>query len=171
MRLTAIALALAAITAAAAEPAERQAAPPIEVATVSMERLTADLDYDRLRLLQMDKDTLEAQRRIQADLARLKKELIEATDELKLAEIKKQMDFANQKLGILRDRTGRQEVNQRKVATEFILRRYAPRYALILQDSMTIEGRVLYKNLRLVDITEEAAEALRKDIAERLGER
>lgn len=163
--------ALLAATAIAAEPAERPQAPPIEVATVSMDRLTSDLDSERLRQLLMDKDTLDALRRINADLGRLKKELIEAADELKLVEIKKQIDFANQKISLLRDRSGgNRELNARKLATDFVIRRYAGRFSLIIQDSMNLEGRVLYKNLRMVDITDEAAEALRKDIAERLGE-
>lgn len=165
----AILLALLAVVCCAAE-VER---PQLEIAVVQMNRLTNDIDYDRIRLLNLDKDTIEAIKKINADQAKLKKDIIEVTDEVKLMDIQKQVDFNNKKLMILRDRNGggNRDVNIQKLAGDFVVKRYAGRFAMILQDTNGIDGRVLYKNVKITDISEEAADAFKKDLAERIGER
>jgi hypothetical protein len=146
--------------------------PRFEIAVVQISRVTNDIEYDKIRLLNLDKDTIDAIKKINLESASLKKEIIEVKDEIKLMEIQKQLDFNSKKLSILRDRnsSGR-EVNIQKIATDFIVKKFSGRYAMILQDTNGIEGRVMYKNIKVVDITEEASELFKKDFAEKTGDK
>jgi hypothetical protein len=158
----------AAVTCGAVE----QEKPSIEIAVVQVDRVTGDFDYERLKMLSMDKDTLEATRKLNADQAKLKRDIIEATDEAKLMDLQKQLEFNAKKLSLLRDRNGsNRDINIRKILSEFIVRTYSTRFALILQDTNGIEGRAIYKNVKVTDITDEAAEAFKKDLSDKLGDK
>ncbi|MEK7413724.1 MAG: hypothetical protein AAB263_10470 [Planctomycetota bacterium] len=147
--------------------------PQMEVAVVQINRLTSDLDYEKIRMLNLDKDTIEAVKKINAEQARLKKEIIDVADETKLMDIQKQIEFNSRKLSILRDRnsSNTREINVQKMATDFIVRKYSGRYSMILQDTNSMDGRIIYKNLKIVDINEEASDAFKKELAERVGEK
>ena len=167
-------LAVIAVTCHGVDTEKPQAEKPqMEVAVVQINRLTSDLDYEKIRMLNLDKDTIEAIKKINAEQARLKKDIIDVADESKLMDIQKQIEFNNRKLSLLRDRNSgnNREVNVQKMATDFIIRKYSGRYSMILQDAGGIDGRVIYKNVKIVDITEEASDAFKKEFIEKVGEK
>jgi len=150
---------------------EAPAPPQMAVAIVQLNKMTGDMDYDKVRLLNLDKDSLEAIKKINAEMAKLKKEIIEATDEVKLMDLQKQMEFNNKKLALLRDRNSNREVNVQKLAQDYVVRKFSRRYSMILQDASSLDNRAIYKNVAITDITEEAAAGFRAEISERIGEK
>jgi hypothetical protein len=164
----AILLMLSAISCYGAESEK----PHMEVAVVQLSRLTNDVDYEKVRLLNMDKDTVEAVKKISSELAGLKRQIIDVKDEVVLMEIQKQIEFNTRKLSILRSSSSSsREVNIQKFASEFIVKKFSGRFPLILQDSNSLDGRIIYKNIKVVDITDEAADAFRQELSERIGEK
>ena len=82
----------------------------MEIGVIQIGRITNDLDFEKLKMLNLDKDTLDAIKKINLDQAKLKKDIIVATDEIKLMEIQKLHEFNNKKLSLLRDRNANQNI-------------------------------------------------------------
>ena len=84
----------------------------MEIGVIQIGRITNDLDFEKLKMLNLDKDTLDAIKKINLDQAKLKKDIIVATDEIKLMEIQKLHEFNNKKLSLLRDRNANQNIKR-----------------------------------------------------------
>ncbi len=156
---------LAAANVAAQEPAG------IKVAIVRLDRImNSGVNFEQLRLLQTDKESLEAIRKINEEIGSLQKEVINAENETKLSEVGRKIQFLNQKMNLLRQRVVNNQDFQAAVR-DFVVENYKDKYALILQMDQNNSNRVVCKNnAEVVDITDDVSDRLRDRIKQALGE-
>ncbi len=156
---------LAAANVAAQEPAG------IKVAIVRLDRIiSSGVNFEQLRLLQTDKESLEAIRKINEEIQLLQKEIINAENETRLSEVGRKIQFLNQKMNLLRQRFVNNQDYQAAVR-DFVVENYKDKYSLILQMDQNNSNRVVWKNnAEVVDITDDVSDKLRERIKQVLGE-
>lgn len=144
----------------------------VRIAVANMERITTDLDYEKVRLLSIDKETRDAMRQINQELKQARTELLALTDELKLMDYQKKMEFLNKKKSLIQERNYNRDNSKdiRKLARDFIIEHYKDKYVLIISEANTLERSALYKAVVIEDITDEAGTKFRAYINELAGE-
>lgn len=156
---------VAAANLAAQEPAKTK------VAIVRLDRIVnSGVNFEQLRLLQTDKESLEAIRKINEEIGLLQKEIINAENETKLSEVGRKIQFLNQKMNLLRQRfVNNQDFHA--AVRDFVVENYKDKYSLILQMDQNNSNRVVWKNnAEVVDITDDVSDRLRERIKQALGE-
>ena len=122
--------------------------------------------YDRVRLLTCDKDTHAAIKKINAELKDVQKQVIDADDEVKLADLGKRTQLLNQKLSILRQHAtgGNPNLDLQAMIRKFIVDNYKDKYHMILQQDSGMPDRFfIWKgNVQTDDITDEVGEKFRE---------
>jgi hypothetical protein len=152
-----------------------QEAPPLKIAVIRINSLTNGGNlYDKFRMANCDKATLEAMKKINKELSDLQKQIIDTEDELKLGDLGRRMNFLNQKLNTLRQRSmsGNPNMDIQEMVRKFVVERYKDKYSIILQqDSGDMERAILWKgNLQFDDITDDAAQKLREQLDSVIGD-
>lgn len=155
----------------AVEKSEKPAA-TVRIAVAQLERITNDLDYEKLRLMGLDKETRDALRQINQEIKQVRTEVLSLTDELKLADYQKKLEFLARKKSIIYDRTASRDTSRdvRKLARDFVIERYKDKYVLIVSEPQTLERSALYKAVTIEDITDEAGVKFREYLNEMVGE-
>jgi hypothetical protein len=151
--------------------------PKLQVATIKLESINnMGINYESLQLLTMDKETRNAFKKINVEKLAVQKEIINAEDELKLADLGRKLEFLDRKLNLLRQRTMnlRQSRDIQAHFRDFVIAEYKGKYQLILQDRSAMSGRpegFLWKgNAEFTDITSEATEKFKERISEMSGD-
>jgi hypothetical protein len=157
--------------------AECQEAPKAKVAVVNIQRLmNSGVNYDKIRLLSLDKTTLEALKKINAEIQEVQTQIVDVNDEGKLGELGRRLAFLNQKSNLLRQRAMNGDVGRDIQATlrKFVIERFKGKYDLILQQQEMggpDRDRVLWKGETEVrDITEDAMDEFQKYLDELVGD-
>jgi hypothetical protein len=145
---------------------------PVRIAVAQVERITGDLDYEKVRLLGLDKETRDALRQINQEIKQVRTEVLTLTDELKLVDYQKKLEFLNRKKSIIYDRTTSRDTSRdvRKLVRDFIIERYKDKYVLILNEPGTLERSAVYKAVVIDDITDEAGVKFREYLNDLVGE-
>jgi len=147
------------------EPAKEQ--PKVKIAFVNLNRITNNggINYDRIRYLGFDKQTLDAIKKIDVDIQDLQKQVVDANDETTLQEISRKMQFLNQKSSLLRQRIYNEPGRDpQAVLRSFVVEQFKDKYAVILwQQDSGVQDRVLWKgDAEVVDITVEVQDKFRE---------
>jgi hypothetical protein len=157
--------------------AESQEAPKVKVAVVNIQRMMNNgMNYDKIRLLSLDKSTLEALKKINTEIQEVQTQIVDVNDEVKLMDLGKRLDFLNRKSVLLRQRAMNGDTGRDMQATlrKFVVDRFKDKYALILQQQDTgnpERDRVLWKgDTEVRDITDDAAEEFQKYVDELVGD-
>jgi hypothetical protein len=147
----------------------------VKVAVVRINSIVGDGNlYERVRLLTCDKDTLAAIKKLNAELKTLHQQVIDADDDVKLADLGRRVQFLNQKLNILRQRnmSGNPNLDLQTVVRKFVVDNYKDKYHMIMQQEQGMSDRAfLWKgNVQTDDITDEAGQKFREYLDAALGE-
>lgn len=146
------------------EPAKEQ--PKVKIAIVNLNRITnSGINYDRIRYLGLDKQTLDAIKKIDVEIQELQKQVVDANDETTLQEISRKMQFLNQKNSLLRQRIFNEPGRDiQAVLRTFIIEQFKDKYVLILyQQDSGMQDRVLWKgDAEVVDISGEVQDKFRE---------
>lgn len=168
---TVITVALLSVLCAAR--AECQELAKAKVAVVRFNRLMNNeiLGYEQMRTLTADKESLEALRKVNADLKAAQNSIVAAEDDTQLNELSKRYEFLNRKRQLLRQRmqndSGR---DMQKIMRDFVVTNYKDKYHLIVQEPELLD-RMLWKgNAEIVDITDEVAAKVKEYAASVAGE-
>ncbi len=149
-------------------PAKTPPLPKTRVALVNLQRLiNSGINYDKIRLLSLDKATLKALKKIKKEIEGLQTQIVDVNDETTLAEMSRRLNFLNQKSMLLRQRPmhGNYTRDVQALVRKFVIDKYKGQYSLIIQqqDSGNAD-RVIYKapNVEIEDITDEVREEFQK---------
>jgi len=145
--------------------------PSVTIATVQMERLASDLDYEKLRMYLMDKETLLVLRALSAEQAKLERGLLDVQDEGNMREIKNKIDFNNRKIQILKERSCGRDVNGQRIISDFIVKNFSSKYAIIVQGANGVDSKAIYENIKFIDISSEVSDAFTKDLDDKIGDK
>jgi hypothetical protein len=167
MKAIASAILLAIVLTSATEGQE-----PAKVKVASI-RLNAVMQggnfYDRIRLLALDKETLVAIKKINADIKSVQQEIVDAQDQAKLNDLQNKLNFLNQKLNILVQRSAGSHGGRdfQALLREFVIATYKGKYQLILQQDAGNPDPIMWRGgVEITDITDEAADKLRDRLSE-----
>jgi hypothetical protein len=167
-------LPIAAISVFLATMAQGEELPKAKVAVIRINSITNGGNfYDRVRMLNCDKDTLAAVKKINAELKDVQKQAIDTDDDVKLADLGRKTQLLNQKLNILRQvMNANQNFDMQAAIRRFVIDNYKDKYHMILQmDSGMPDRFFIWKgNLQTDDITDEVGEKFREYLDKSLGE-
>ena len=157
---------VAAANLAAQEPAKTK------VAIVRLDRIVnSGVNFEQLRLLQTDKESLEAIRKINEEIGLLQKEIINAENETTLSQVGRKVQFLNQKMNLLRQRFMNNQMDMHAAVRDFVVENYKGQYSLILQLDQNYSNQVVWiGNAEVVDITDEAADKLKNRMKQVFGQ-
>lgn len=157
--------------------AKCQEEPKMKVAVVNIQRLmNSGMNYDKIRLLSLDKTTLEALKKINAEIQEVQTQIVDVNDEVKLMDLGKRLEFLNRKSMLLRQRAINGDVGRDIQATlrKFVVERFKGKYDLILQQQEMggpDRDRVLWKGETEVrDITDDVMDEFQKYLDELVGD-
>ena len=133
--------------------------------------------YEKIRQLNYsDKETQAAIKQINLDLKALGKEVADAEDEVKMADLSRKAQFLQQKLTLLRqcgaNLNQNQNIDTNAIMRDFVVGTFKGKYQLILQqDSGGSDRNILWKgNADVDDITDDAGQKFREYLDQKLGE-
>jgi hypothetical protein len=139
------------------------------VAIVNLQRITnSGINYEKIRLLSLDKPTLDALKKINAEIHEVQTQVVDADDDTKLAELSRRMNFLNQKSMLLRQRAMNMDSNRdiQGMIRKFVIDTFKGKYALIIQQQQDsgYADRVVWKaaNVEVDDITDDVREEFQK---------
>lgn len=173
MRTTIVATALFSLLliapAESQTPGKNQDQPRTRVAVVNLMRLTnSGINYDKIRMLSLDKPTREAMKKVNKEIQELQAQIVDVNDETTLQEMSRRMNFLNQKNMLLRQRVmngGEYNRDIQGQLRKFIIEKYKSKYSLILQqhDQGNVD-RVIFKapTTEYDDITDDVREDFQK---------
>jgi hypothetical protein len=147
----------------------------LKVAVIRLERLVRQDNvggYDRIRLAMMDKNVAECLKKIDGEAKMLEKELLKADDEIKMADIKKRMEFLGQKKNLIKGRLNNCDVggSTQRLARNFVIENYKDKYDIIAQDASFLDRCLFRRDVEVRDISEEAAQKFKKYLDKQLGQ-
>jgi len=156
--------------AAAEELAAKKSAEPakVKVAVVNIQRIVNNGNfYDKLRVLSLGKSTLEALKKINAEIQEIQKQLVDADDQTTLNDLNQKLQFLIQKSNMLRQTAmnSNPNIDMQAALRNFTISQFKDKYALILQqqDMGNNVERVLWKgDIEIVDISDEVQEKFRE---------
>ena len=154
--------------------AECQELPKLKVAVVNLNRISnSGINYDKIRLLSMDKPTLEALQKIGREIQDVQMQITDVEDELKLADLGRRLEFLNRKSSLLRQRVMNNDTNRdvQSLIRGFVIDKFKDKYPLILQQQDGNPDRTLWKggDVEVNDITDEVQEKFREYVDELSG--
>jgi hypothetical protein len=164
--LAALALLLGSSAASADDSAAKPAAEPakVKVATINIQRIVNGGNFfDKIRILSLDKNTLEALKKINAEIQELSKQVIDADDAATLNDLQQKLQFLTQKRDMLQQRARNTNTNMdiMSAVRKFAVSQFKDKYALILEEremGMNYQ-RVLWKgDVEVVDISDDVQE-------------
>jgi hypothetical protein len=153
-------------------PAKKPDSPAARVALVNLQRITnSGINYEKIRLLSLDKATLKALRKINKEIREVQTQIVDINDEATLQEMGRRLNFLNQKNVLLRQRpmSGDYMRDVQGLLRKFVIDKYKSKYSLIIQQQDSGNpDRVIFKapNAEIDDITDEAREEFQKHIDE-----
>jgi hypothetical protein len=174
MRTTILAgLLLAILLIASAEsqtPTAKPETPTTKVAVVNLQRvMSSGIDYEKLRLLSLDKHTVEALKKISKEIQELQAQIVDINDEATLQEMQRRMNFLNQKNMLLRQQRGMGGAynnDMQALLRKFVIEKYKNKYSLIIQQQEQGNNgdRIIYKapGTQVDDITDDVREEYMK---------
>jgi hypothetical protein len=150
--------------AAGQEPAK------VKVASISLNAVIQSGNfYDRIRLLALDKDTLAAIQKVNAEIKAVQQDIVDAQDQGKLNDLQNKLQFLHQKISLLVQRSagGRQTRDFQALLREFVIATYKDKYQLIYQQDAGGADSILWKGgVEITDITDEVTDKLRERLSE-----
>jgi hypothetical protein len=156
--------------------AESQEAPKLKVAVVNMQRvMNSGMNYDKIRLLSLDKATLAALKKINTEIQEVQTQIVDVNDEVKLMDLGKRLEFLNRKSMLLRQRTmsGESTRDMQSILRRFVIDKFKDKYALIIrqQQDSGYADKVLWKgNAEITDITDDVQEEFQKYLDDSVGD-
>ena len=151
------------------QPTKKQASPQMRVALVNVQRIAnSGINYEKIRLLSLDKATTEALKKISKEVQELQTQIVDVNDETTLAEMGRRLNFLNQKSMMLKQRVmnGDYNRNLQGLIRKFVIGKYKDKYSLIIQQQQEWghAERVIFKapNAEIEDITDEVSEEFQK---------
>jgi len=156
--------------------AETQEPAKAKIAVVRINAITGSGNfYEKMRPLYCsDKETRAAIKKINTDLKAVGKEVADADDEAKVADLSRKAQFLQQKLSLLRQcgAIDNQNFDMNAIMRDFIVNTFKGKFQLILQqDSSGSDRAFLWKgNANIEDITDEAGQKFREYLEQSLGE-
>ncbi len=148
-----------------ANPLKAEASAKPKVAVLNIYRITnSGINYERLRLLSLDKPTIDALKKIETEIQDVQMQITDVEDEVKLGDLGRRLEFLSRKSSLLKQRamnsnSGGQDMQA--AVRNFVIENFKDKYALILQqqDQGGNVDRILWKgDVEVVDITDEARE-------------
>jgi hypothetical protein len=157
-------------TAESQPPEKKPDSPKTRVALVSLQRImNSGINYDKIRLLSLDKSTKEAMKKINKEIQELQAQIVDVNDETTLQEMGRRMNFLNQKSNLLRQRGmnggGDYSRDVQGQLRKFVIDKYKGKYSLIIQQQEQGNiDRVIFKapNAEIDDITDDVREDFQK---------
>lgn len=166
-------IAVALLSVLCATRAESQELVKAKVAVVRFQRLMNNeiVGYEQMRTLTADKESLEAVRKVNADLKAVQNSIVAAEDDTQLNELSRRYEFLNRKRQLLRQRIQNDSGKDiQKVMRDFVVSAYKDKYHLIVQEPEMLD-RMLWKgNAEIIDITDEVAAKVKEYAANATGE-
>jgi hypothetical protein len=158
-----------------ASAAEGQEAAKVKVAVVRINAVTNSGNfYERMRLMSCDKGTLAAIKKVNAELKKVQKQVIDTEDEVKLGDLGRKTQFLTQKLNVLRQHAMNVNPNLdvQIMIRKFVVDTYKDKYQIIIQNDGNMPERFfLWKGgVQMDDITDDVAEKLREYMDKNIGE-
>jgi hypothetical protein len=156
--------------------AQGQELPKAKVATIRINSITNSGNYyDKMRMLNCDKDTLAAMKKINTELKDVQKQVIDTEDDVKLADLGRRTQFLNQKLNILRQHamSANPNMDMQAMIRKFVIDNYKDKYHMIIQQDSGMPDRFfLWKgNVQTDDITDEVGEKFREYLDKGIGDK
>jgi hypothetical protein len=144
-----------------------------KVAVVSLQRIVnSGINYEKIRLLSLDKATLEALKKINKETQEVQTQIVDVDDEVKLADLGRRLEFLNRKSMLLRQRPMGPDSSRdlQGMVRKFVIDKFKDKYALIIQQDVGFVDRsgngdrVVWKSpdVAIDDITDEALEEFQK---------
>lgn len=150
--------------------AESQELAKAKVAIVRINRLMNNetVPYEQLRILAADKDSLEALKKISAEIKVVQKEIVAAEDDTKLNELGRKLEFLNRKRELLKQRSNNRDMQ--KVMRDFVVNNYRAKYHLIALEPELLDRFLCKENAEITDITDEVAAKVKEYVANAVGD-
>jgi hypothetical protein len=148
--------------------AASQDLPKLKVAIVNMQRIAmSGVNNEKIRLLSLDKATLEALRKINVEIQEVQAKIVDVNDEVELGDLGNRLQFLNRKSMLLKQRSMTTDSmrDTQGLLRRFVIDKFKDKYSLIMQQQDPgIADRILSKagNVEIEDITDDVRDAFLK---------